>query len=76
MRIYVLDKRAEAGTSFGYEFFTSKREAVKAFREWMGTEEEGVLDRETTKIAQYDIELTKEGVLRALRLLATHPNNW
>jgi hypothetical protein len=77
MRFYQLHKTHEAGTSAGFDYFTTEREARRAFREWMGEskDEERVCDREGTTLTTIEIDPSKAGILRALNRWASHPNN-
>lgn len=75
MKIYRLDKRGEAGVSFGFEYFTTIKEARKACRDWMGDDEESICNAEGTDIVAIEVTPTKPGIMRVLKQWATHPDN-
>lgn len=75
MRFYRLHKVHEAGTSAGYEWFTNKWDAEQAFRNWIGTDEEMVCDREGTEVERIEIDTSKRGILHALNRYAKHADN-
>lgn len=47
----------------------------KAFRAWMGDEEETVCDREGSEVEQIDVEPTRAGILHALQRYGSHNDN-
>jgi len=79
MKYYRLDMHHEYGTSVGYQFFTNRREAEKAFREYMSPpekwDEEWVVSRSGTEIEVIEITPTRDGILHALNLYASHADN-
>lgn len=81
MKFYQLDLRHEYGSSAGYEYFTNKQDAEKAFDEWFdcgpdkSVKEEYTEERMSTKINVIEITPTKAGILRMLRLYASHADN-
>jgi len=78
MRFYRLDLRHNYGESAGFKFFTTRRDAEKAFREHMRSgsdQEEWVCACENTEIEAIDIVPTKQGILAALKRHASHADN-
>lgn len=75
MKIYRLSKSQNYGEHVGYEYFSIRREAEKAFRDWMSGEEEWVCGAEGTKIEIIHVEPNKHGILQALKSFASHPDN-
>jgi hypothetical protein len=76
VKFYRLTRLENCGVNVGFEYFTTKREAEKAFRDWMSSEdEEWVCSAEGTKIEIIDVEPGKYGILRALNKYASHPDN-
>lgn len=78
MKFYRADLRGESGTSFGFEWFTSKRDAVSKAKEWLTTPplNGGLLDdTATAEIEEFEIAPTKAGILSALNRYAAHPDN-
>lgn len=73
MRFYRLDRRAEYGESFGYEFFTTQREVQQAYKDWMAESVDS--DRGNTEIEEIHVLPSKDGILRALNLYAGHNDN-
>lgn len=69
MRFYLVEQK-EAGESFGFLWFTRKDKAEEALRECRGDGE----DDESTLVV-VNIEPTKQGILQALKLYASHPDN-
>jgi hypothetical protein len=81
MKFYQVDLRNDYGSSAGFEYFTSKRDAVKAFNDWFdcgedkSVEEEFTEERMATKINVIEVTPTKAGILKALRRYASHADN-
>lgn len=75
MKFYRLVKVHEAGASAGFEWFTNYHLAERAWKDWVGHEEETVCDRYGTEIEEVQVEPTRKGILRALRIYATHNDN-
>ena len=70
MKIYRNHHMDKDGESHGYSFFPKKSDALRAFEneewhEYYGDE----------KAEEFTIDLTKDGLYRALTNLASHPNN-
>lgn len=59
------------GNSAGFEFFTTKRVAERAAAEWNKDNP----DEESARIVEIKVVPTKRGILRALNLYASHPDN-
>jgi hypothetical protein len=75
MRFYQVHLTHDAGTSAGYKYFTTRREAEKARRDWIANDPvQGDPNSEAT-ITQIDIMPTKTSILRALNLYASHEEN-
>ena len=64
--------RSSYGSSYGFEYHATKKEALARKREW---ESDIGIDDALAKIEVIDIEPTKRGILDALRKLASHPDN-
>jgi hypothetical protein len=73
MKLYQLHRTHEAGSSAGFEYFASKREAEKAVRDWRNQVNDPVLDGAT--VQEIEVEPTRAGILSALNRYAGHPNN-
>ena len=69
MRFYKVHRTHEGGTSAGFEYFTSKREAQRAVVAW---HDERCEQFATVEVV--DVETTRQGILRALNLYAKHPD--
>ena len=72
MKFYRVHVLCEAGTSAGYEFFTSKAKAEAAMREWTAPP---AREDDVAELEEIEIEPTKSGILRALNTYANHENN-
>jgi hypothetical protein len=70
MKFYSVHRTTEAGASAGYEWFTSKRKADAAATKWRTDNPD-----ETATVGEWEIEPTKAGILAALNLHASHPDN-
>lgn len=73
MRFYRVHKYEIIDGSSGSDWFTTKSEATKAANQWHrenGDETGGRVDVDIV-----EIEPTKAGILRALNLYASHPDN-
>lgn len=71
MKLYQLHRTHKAGTSVGFEYFSSQREARQAQNEWIREEkfEHGA------SIEMIKVSLTKKGILQAFNRYANHPDN-
>jgi hypothetical protein len=70
MTFYSVHRTTDGGSSAGYEWFTSERAAKKAAAQWrVGTPEE------SATVNRWKIKPTKRGILRALNIHASHPDN-
>lgn len=77
MKFYRVHLTAEAGVSVGSEWFTSERAANARKAEWK-RQNRGVSDADETadsKVEVFDIQPTRSGILKALNLYASHPDN-
>jgi hypothetical protein len=70
MLFYHTTKTTEGGNSATSEWFTNKREAEKCAAQWVKDNPD-----EWARIYEWEIEPTKQGILRALNLHASHPDN-
>ena len=86
MKFYRVTKESSFKRSAGYEWFTSLRESQKCKREWeaLSTPEtyyedsdlrETYEDKHSATIWEFDIKASKQGILKALRRHADHPDN-
>jgi hypothetical protein len=83
MRFYRVHYLVDNGSSGGYEFFTSAREAQqakrkhdKALREWNAEHDIGPEhDIDKAEIEEIKVKPDKYGILRTLNIYASHPNN-
>ena len=77
MKFYRVHLYGDTGVSFGYEWFTSRKEAEQRKREL--DDERSDSDKadgmDEAEITEHLIEPTKAGILAALNRLANHPNN-
>jgi hypothetical protein len=71
MRFYRVHRYNGSDGSFGYEFYTNRREADEAARKWQANDGDGHLSTPE----EIEIAPTKAAILAALRDLASHPNN-
>jgi hypothetical protein len=71
MKFYAVHKTCDGGSSAGYSWHTSIKEARKSAIDYLRGQDAG----ETAKIKAWDIQPTKAGILRALNIHASHPNN-
>lgn len=74
MKFYQLHLTHEAGTSVGFRWFTSKREAESHLANWRRNSPGDVQDQ-TGEITPVNIEPTRAGILKALNRYANHPDN-
>ena len=73
MKFYKLHLRADAGVSFGFNYFTSRHEAERTARDWMAeSKEPGDCD---ANVVEIEVTPTKLGILAALNQHARHPDN-
>ena len=76
MRFYRLARVNGQDGCTGYEFFTNKRDAETAAREWMASrEEEEYGEMIEAKITEVKVTPTRAGILNALNSLASHADN-
>lgn len=69
MKIYRVSSRRPDTEHVGYFYYTNKYSALRTQRE---------LNKETEnndEVEVFDIPLTKNGVMKLLRLTASHPDN-
>lgn len=71
MRFYQVHLINDEGHSAGYHWFTNEREAKSHVHHW--TKDKSV--EHSANIEPIDIEPTKAGILKALELYASHPDN-
>ena len=71
MKLYRVHWRHPDHESLGYSYHTSRKDVAAARREAEGNPETAQIDN----IEEITVPLTKEGVLRALRLYGCHPDN-
>lgn len=66
MRIYKLslDSTSDPGCSGGFHYVSSKRDIPKARKEYPVCE-----------VTEIEVEISKAGILRALNIYASHPDN-
>jgi hypothetical protein len=74
MKFYQLHRICEGGTSAGYEYFASRREAEKALNVWRKNSPGDVIDQQGD-IELIDVEPTRVGILHALNRYANHADN-
>jgi len=74
MKFYQLHRTCEAGTSAGYEYFTSRREAKRALAVWRRNSPGDVQDQQGD-IEPIEIEPTRAGIVHALNRYANHEDN-
>lgn len=74
MRFYRVHDYSPFEGSGGFEFFTSKAEALKRALELYDPERHGD-DKSTIDIEVVDVTPTKNGILSALNVWASHPDN-
>jgi len=70
MLFYHTTRTCEGGNSASSEWFTNKREAERAAAQWVRENPD-----EWARICEYEVEPTKQGILRALNIHASHPDN-
>lgn len=70
MRFYRVDTSKDGGNSAGYEWFTNKREAEQHAAKFRNENPNEFVDVDTV-----DIVPSKKGILKALHLYASHPDN-
>lgn len=84
MRFYRVHVYDDADGSRGYQWFTRKREAEQVVRaESMPVKRpdlddgtpDATPDQTPLQVEPIDIEPTRAGILKALRIYASHPNN-
>jgi hypothetical protein len=72
MKIYRVHIRQDeqgtaVGPSAGYEYFSNRKEALKAFAKGYHYDD--------SDLEQIDVEISKGGILRALNTYGGHPDN-
>ncbi len=70
MKFYRVAKSTEGGNSDGFEFFTNRADAEKDVRQFLRVEPD-----EFSRVDVIEVTPTKAGILRALKLYASHPDN-
>ena len=70
MKFYRVSLFGDTQVSFGFEFFSTKREALRKVRE--EKTEDGIDDAVMDEI---NVTPTKAGILTALKRYASHPDN-
>lgn len=73
MKFYQVHRTCEAGTSAGYEYHGSKREADKAANAWIRNGSE--TDEHGANVTVIDVAPTRAGILAALNRYAEHADN-
>ncbi len=73
MRFYRLHWTTEGGNSGGFDYFTRKDDAEREARAFM--RQHGGEDGEEADVDAIDIVPTRDGILRALKWLASHADN-
>lgn len=74
IRVYRLSCSTFSDNHRGYTFHATAAEAQKVGDDWM-RDMKGYDDEPAVKIELCSIEMTPEGILRALNQLASHPDN-
>jgi hypothetical protein len=70
MKFYRVSKSTDGGNSAGFEFFTAKSDAEKEMRQFLRDD-----PTEFSRIDVIEITPTRTGILRALKLYASHADN-
>jgi hypothetical protein len=73
MKVYRVHHYADAGTSIGFGYFSSKQEAIADKKRHDEKFADGNMD--TAEIDSLDVKLTKAGVIAVLNQWADHPDN-
>lgn len=73
MKFYRVSLYDTADGSFGYEWYTSHAEALKAQKKFAGNLR--MPENDGSEIETVDVEPTKRGILKALRDYADYANN-
>ena len=73
MVIYQVSFYAENGESFGYEYFSSQREAVTRRYVWLKDNKED--DSAAAEVLRINVECSKAGILKALNRYGKHHDN-
>lgn len=71
MKIYRNSYYTHQDSSVGFEFFTSKADSERAMKEHLKSGE----DDGRSCIDNYDIEISKDGIMSILNKVATQPQN-
>lgn len=72
MKFYRVHLYSETEGSFGFEWYTSKRDAEGAANDFIRRNDDQCPDPE---IDEVEIKPTKKGILYALECYGTHPDN-
>jgi hypothetical protein len=73
VKLYRVAYFIEGGNSHGFTWHTSKKEVAQSTAQYAKDfADEGC---ELFEVEEVEVELTKAGVLRALRVYASHPDN-
>jgi hypothetical protein len=77
MKVYRLSKWEAADGHRGFQYFSNRRDAVRALRDWVDQHEgkERAEIRAGSDIDKLDVKLTKQGIVQALNYYASHPDN-
>ncbi len=70
MKIYVLSTQTNQDGHQGYDYFTNKKKAVAQRKEI-----EGLNADATCTIVEGEVEISKDGIIRALNHWGDHPDN-
>lgn len=72
MKVYIVHTRDDFEESKGYEFFSSKSEAMKEKRR---NDRLFPANQQKEDVREYEFKLTKKSVIEMLNDLASHPDN-
>jgi len=72
MKFYSVHFTCDGGSSAGYKWFLSRRAAKEAIADWRANLAD---PDESATIKEWHIKPTKAGIVQALNLHASHPDN-
>jgi hypothetical protein len=76
VRFYRVSYSQQGGNSGGYSWHTNKADAVLAAAEAVSDDPQEYTDTGIRpRIEPFDITPTKDGILEALKIFASHPDN-
>ena len=70
MKIYQVSKRDGSWEHQGYLYFTNKREAEKASKK-----HNPYFDHDGEELGELNVDISVDGLMKALEIFASHPDN-